>query len=987
MANIDDLRTLAQQIKNETNVGANTANRVGTTFEKTVTELETLATVNFIEKVSSDYSEQSIFTTKDCNNIFKYLQIAPYYGKVYLSDTNYWTPAILLMDSNQFLVHFHEKKLNDSWGRSVEFNIPYSDISIKRGLVEYSTTDGRLIVDIDKLREKWESLEGTLEINDVRYVINRRFISDVDIEHKLNLLCIEGIQNPHLFKNHTMIDPRFLRSFLDIKYNGDISDIDEYAYGLVYISVKPNGIYFENYKRNRTTGTWSDISDRFVIPLETALENKVNYYKSPAGKFEFLANFYELIKDITIPTSGETVILGASVYYEFTDRVFSQNNFTSLIDLYNVIENTKDVVKIDPSNGKFTTGYPDSKMISDHQFEIRDDSDIRDFATYSVIQWCMVAYEAFINTVTLDLVYAPDSRCVIKIFNSTDEFGDALNENVGTKIFDRVITTDDYIDTNLYQARVTIPNKVYVEKGKIIAAIYINKDGGEGSTIHIRYIGRNAPYTPIQDGTVFWWKSNYAQQNYQPSAIQPEFAYYQLPLLFNSNFPLEKRVDKLEKDTAKIDFDVNNPRLVLPSKLYALVGKEFNLYYDAFALLPDLGTPQPNMLFDITCSIGVTKARCFRLTPTANQVGEYPMTIRAYSSFEKLLAIAQTTLVVVPAQNPSSQKRILCVGDSTTDDTAQVVFGIRDNLDEISGGVSPLLVGHKPYYNNPSVNHGASTGKNFNFFANGITVLKINMVNLPNDVGVYPNLTFTLMDNTGYIVNIRTEFQGSGKAYSIADVWRAGSSPVDTSFTGQLRTNGVAGFPSVVDVESVEILNNYSPFRYNGNLDFAQYATSIGLSNNEKIDLFSIDLGINDSRGAIQSESTRNSILNNAKALAEAFHSYNPNGKIMFCLPKSCSNPRSNNSAYHDTYRSNIHALRENLIKTFDGNSNYPYCYVCNSGLSIDRFYGYPISTEPAAARYTETVAVNTDDVHPRSQGYNQVADAMVSCMLYILNL
>lgn len=47
MANLDELRTLAQQIKNETNAGANTANRVGTTFEKTVTELE-----NIEEKVT-----------------------------------------------------------------------------------------------------------------------------------------------------------------------------------------------------------------------------------------------------------------------------------------------------------------------------------------------------------------------------------------------------------------------------------------------------------------------------------------------------------------------------------------------------------------------------------------------------------------------------------------------------------------------------------------------------------------------------------------------------------------------------------------------------------------------------------------------------------------------------------------------------------------------------------------------------------------------
>ena len=57
MANIDKLRTLAQQIKNETNVGANTANRVGTTFEKTVTELETIeGNVENIEGKVTDLS-------------------------------------------------------------------------------------------------------------------------------------------------------------------------------------------------------------------------------------------------------------------------------------------------------------------------------------------------------------------------------------------------------------------------------------------------------------------------------------------------------------------------------------------------------------------------------------------------------------------------------------------------------------------------------------------------------------------------------------------------------------------------------------------------------------------------------------------------------------------------------------------------------------------------------------------------------------------
>ena len=228
---------------------------------------------------------------------------------------------------------------------------------------------------------------------------------------------------------------------------------------------------------------------------------------------------------------------------------------------------------------------------------------------------------------------------------------------------------------------------------------------------------------------------------------------------------------------------------------------------------------------------------------------------------------------------------------------------------------------------------------------------------------------------------------GDGSGSIIANVWTQGSSNIGAGFTGQLKTSGAAGWPTTIEVESTEQLNAWSPIRFDGKIDFTKYAEHIGLSTDETIDLLSIDLGINDSRGTLQSEETQMNKINCAIAIAEAFHVYNPGGKVMFCLPKSCASPRSRSNSNHDTYRMNIHRMRELYLEYFDGNANRPYCYVCGSGLSIDRYWGYSLQTVAAAARFPDNeITVNVEDVHPRTEGYYQVADAMVGCMIYLLS-
>jgi lysophospholipase L1-like esterase len=440
---------------------------------------------------------------------------------------------------------------------------------------------------------------------------------------------------------------------------------------------------------------------------------------------------------------------------------------------------------------------------------------------------------------------------------------------------------------------------------------------------------------------------------------------------------------------AKVPTNTSSANIVLPAKLYAVVGKEFNLYYDSFTLLGEYGSGTPNFLFEIICSKGQMSYRSFRFTPASGDVGSYLFTFNLLDGKGNIIETASSQLVVVAAANPASVKHVLHFGDSTIDEgtTSQT---LQANLQAIGGNVPVFHGQHHPA---PYKNE-ARTGRMFANFAGaaGSTAYKFFVSGVPT------NLDLTNIRNTYYyhgtsgnqvLLSERWNIAGDGTGWIIGYYFSAFTMPV--SFPTTLVASIAPGFPSTITVTSAQTLSNFSIFKDSdgvGALNISFYRqTVLGMASGTKFDAVAIDLGLNDvSTGSVLTDAQATAIIDNAKLLVAAFLADNAACKIVISLPKSHSSDFFITSRKQSVYRISIHKLRKALIATFDFNATYPNVFISQSGYSIDRFYGYPNAAQAPAARIsTPTFLGTTDDVHPNTGGYQQVADGLTGCFLTVL--
>lgn len=111
------------------------------------------------------------------------------------------------------------------------------------------------------------------------------------------------------------------------------------------------------------------------------------------------------------------------------------------------------------------------------------------------------------------------------------------------------------------------------------------------------------------------------------------------------------------------NISANTCRIVLPDKVIAVVGDKLQLYYRG---LIEAVNPY-NYDIRVTCSKGSAYPRYFEFKPTSSDIGAYPLKIQVFDNDKKLMAEDTTILEVVNVNNaPSSNKNILCIGDSLT---------------------------------------------------------------------------------------------------------------------------------------------------------------------------------------------------------------------------------------------------------------------------------------------------------------------------------
>ena len=432
---------------------------------------------------------------------------------------------------------------------------------------------------------------------------------------------------------------------------------------------------------------------------------------------------------------------------------------------------------------------------------------------------------------------------------------------------------------------------------------------------------------------------------------------------------LKDKVATLEKVAAKSS-------LILPPKFFAVVGYEFNIYWDTIYTTPDYGAGCPNYMVQAVCNIGANNQRSFRVTPTASQAGEHEITIQVYGVNGSLIDEKKSTLVVInpSAITISNPKNILSLGDSTIDDTGYMIKNLYSSIADLGFGSKILPIGTRGFVGS---RHEARTGYTYKGYLTTYKTCKIYVSNLSeivasvNELNVSPHPIFKNPNNSSRIwisdINIAE------------GLMTADNNVLTNGWSGTLQSYNT----NVVNVAAVvtNVANNVDNIvLYNNNtVDFANYMANVYGDANKTIDILTMANGINDCRGALRSQSQIDEIVDNAKAIIDAFLSYNPNGKVLIALPKIKASTLI--EVYPSTYTLNSYNLRKKINEVFSSYDERVIIFgeVCG----MDRFWGYPISQRAVAARIPETITYNGDAVHPRNEGYLQIADTYLGAFLY----
>lgn len=179
-----------------------------------------------------------------------------------------------------------------------------------------------------------------------------------------------------------------------------------------------------------------------------------------------------------------------------------------------------------------------------------------------------------------------------------------------------------------------------------------------------------------------------------------------------------------------------------------------------------------------------------------------------------------------------------------------------------------------------------------------------------------------------------------------------------------------------------------SPFVFNGNFSFTQYMSGNGFSG---VDWVFFHLGINDVFGQ-SSDSGVDSItevaMQRLQLMIDSIRGYDASIKIgmMVTIPPSAqqdafgANYSANQTQWR--YKRNIMLWAKALIDAFEGKQAEDI-YMVPVNLNLDTEHNMAQSVVPANSRTNKTVVRQANGLHPSSEGYYQMADAIYYFLKY----
>ena len=470
-------------------------------------------------------------------------------------------------------------------------------------------------------------------------------------------------------------------------------------------------------------------------------------------------------------------------------------------------------------------------------------------------------------------------------------------------------------------------------------------------------------------------------------AVTSSFKYYDRRVIIKG--AVAEVISEIEDQIASLPVPKFN-KLCCPDRYYAIVGKEFNLYYDSVIQGLDNGLYSPfGIYIDVQCPtlqnganrIGIRRDRMWQIDGsllTSSYVGDHKMWISAWNSFGDLIDKKEVTLTVNDNSQLSVAKRILCIGDSLTNN-GPIVATCAQHFTDL-GGTQPIFIGQRT---TSGYKHEGYPGYTFGSFVNsGSTGYAYTIFDVPQGTTVSVNDKYSTNGTTFTVMDIRTE----GLDESIRLRCESSSSVTIPPSTGTLtKVSGSHASDASINYTAVEREGGNPFWDVTTNAtNFTTYRKKMGMGDS-KFDIVVIMLGTNDSVGDIKPsmQASANNAITLVNKIFEDAGDYPT--RVILQMPPLDANTISSWQIYRDSsggksgtkvgYQHNLWSLRGLLYTEFTKAQWNGKVYLGQATFGVDRYYGYPYRMKASSSRITIEEAVHDNSVHPNVSGYQQLGD------------
>jgi len=403
-----------------------------------------------------------------------------------------------------------------------------------------------------------------------------------------------------------------------------------------------------------------------------------------------------------------------------------------------------------------------------------------------------------------------------------------------------------------------------------------------------------------------------------------------------------------------------------PEKYQLVVGDTFELFYRGIIMCTN-----PYIYnIDVKCPKGSAYKRKFMYTPTADDIGEYKLTIELSDDYGQILDYAEITLCVNPAaESPKEDTYILCVGDSLTSAGHWPSECLRRMTATDEEPSAPQGLGLKNLHF-----IGTKEGK-YGAWYEGYGGWRFEDYN-------YKNTARSLFK---YIIthHTKTDLDRHSKYTDGASNWKleeiengriklrreGGTEPLKPSGT-LTHLEGGNDHSDIVYTEVNDAANN--PFWNEASdcVDFKAYAKKVDAP---KIDMCFVLLGWN------ASGSTADTYKPQVRLFVENLRRDYPECKIVFIglqMTSSFDGLGTNygtswNYIEKNEYTKRLESWYLDICKEYDK------MYYVNLAGQFDSEYNYPTTEKELNIRTEKKSVIQSNGVHPNLDGYMQIGDAM----------